>query len=129
MRSESGHAAGSSSRSSDSGYKNGSSSSSSGRARLSIADLYKEDLLGLVIEQLYEDLVPSGRETCQSQLRRLTTVCKGWLGPVNRRLYQNPFFGSKERAYQIQLCFEQHPERGKLVKKLIFGEGSSTGAT
>lgn len=96
--------------------------------RATVSDLQKEGLLDMVFEHLYEDLVPFGRESCQSQLRRLTLVAKGWTEPVSKRLYKNPYLGCKERAHELDLCLQSFPERGKLVKKLIFGEGSSTGA-
>lgn len=39
---------------------------------------------------------------------------------------RNPYFGTARRASKLEDCLTQHPHRGLHIRKLIFGEGSST---
>lgn len=89
----------------------------------------EDNLLDRILEHLYDDLLDEGREPRQAQMRRLTIVAKAWEVPASRKVYKNPYFGTAHRAQEVAESLQANPHRGALVKKLIFGEGSSTDIT
>lgn len=97
------------------------------KARRLLQDIVSDDrLFDRVLDHLYKDLIlETHREHAQAFIRRLTLVQKAWEESASRRLYKNPFFGTAERAERLAECLEKYPERARLVRKLIFGEGSS----
>jgi len=79
-----------------------------------------------ILEHLYRDIVVEiQRGPAQAFLRQLTLVEKAWIQPASSRLYRSPYLGTATRAESLAECLEMYPERARLVKKLIFGEGSS----
>lgn len=42
------------------------------------------------------------------------------------RTCRNPYFGTARRAATLEKCLRRSPKRGLHIRKLIFGEGSST---
>lgn len=40
--------------------------------------------------------------------------------------HRNPYFGTARRAALLEDCLHRAPDRGLHIRKLIFGEGSST---
>lgn len=85
-----------------------------------------EKIVECIMHHLYEVTLEQGRELRQAYFRRFTLVSKAWEGPASGKLYQNPYFGTARRAHAFQLCLKHHPQRRPLVKKLIFGEGSTS---
>lgn len=86
-------------------------------------------ILERVLLHLYVDYLPKGRQERQAYISTLALVCKRWVAPVNSRLYKNPYFGSAERAARFEYALKTYPDKGLLVEKLIFGEGSSADIT
>ena len=103
--------------------RNGAASPSSSFSARAMID---EKIVECVMQHLYEVTLEQGREFRQAYFRRFTLVSKAWEGPASEKLYRNPYFGTARRAHGFQLCLKHHARRRPLVKKLIFGEGSTS---
>lgn len=97
------------------------------RGEATVLALSNPNVLDCILRHLYNTLQPLGRCTRQARLNSYATISKSWVEPVNKQLYRNPFFGKAERGAKLErTLLHYNPKNGQYIRKLVFGEGSST---